>query len=155
MMHELRVYHCVPGRLPALLKRFETITLGIWARHGIKQAGFWTTLVGPNNQALYYLLAWDSLADREKKWNAFQADQERAPNSSSGPRSTSGWPVGNSWIRLPSTHSRAWLCGLSRRLAPPRWVAGGAGRNGFRRSSYGSPGGGKGRREGERAHPWH
>lgn len=76
MMYELRVYHCVSGRLPALLKRFETITLGIWERHGIKQAGFWTTLVGPNNQALYYLLAWDSLADREKKWNAFQADAE-------------------------------------------------------------------------------
>ena len=76
MIYELRVYHCISGRLPALLKRFDTITLGIWARHGIKQAGFWTTLVGPNNQALYYLLAWDSLADREAKWNAFQADQE-------------------------------------------------------------------------------
>lgn len=76
MIHELRIYHCVSGRLPALLKRFETITLGIWARHGIRQAGFWTTLVGPNNQALYYLLAWDSMAEREAKWNAFQADPE-------------------------------------------------------------------------------
>jgi hypothetical protein len=27
MIHELRVFHCVPGRLPALLKRFETDTL--------------------------------------------------------------------------------------------------------------------------------
>jgi hypothetical protein len=23
MIHELRIYHCVPGRLPALLKRFN------------------------------------------------------------------------------------------------------------------------------------
>jgi hypothetical protein len=76
MIYELRVYHCVPGRLPALLKRFETITLKIWERHGIKQAGFWTVLVGESNQVLYYLLAWDSLADREKKWNAFMADPE-------------------------------------------------------------------------------
>jgi NIPSNAP len=76
MIHELRIYHCVPGRLPALLKRFETITLGIWQRHGIQQAGFWTTLIGPNNQALYYLLQWESLAERERKWNAFQADPE-------------------------------------------------------------------------------
>ena len=27
MIHELRVYRCLPGRLPALLKRFETATL--------------------------------------------------------------------------------------------------------------------------------
>src|SRR3546814_6309594 len=76
MIYELRTYECVPGRLPALLKRFETITLGIWERHGIRQAGFWTVLVGESNQTLYYLLAWDSLADREKKWNAFAADPE-------------------------------------------------------------------------------
>jgi hypothetical protein len=76
MIYELRVYHCVPGRLPALLKRFETITLKIWEKHGIKQAGFWTTLIGGSNQDLHYLLAWESLADREKKWNAFFSDPE-------------------------------------------------------------------------------
>ena len=76
MVYELRVYRCLPGRLPALLKRFETITLGIWERHGIKQAGFWTTLIGPSNQELTYMLAWQSLAEREQKWNAFQADPE-------------------------------------------------------------------------------
>jgi len=76
MIYELRIYNCIPGRLPALLKRFETTTLEIWKRHGIRQVGFWTTLVGDSNQNLTYMLAWDSLADREKKWNAFQADQE-------------------------------------------------------------------------------
>ncbi|MFN4091033.1 MAG: NIPSNAP family protein [Alphaproteobacteria bacterium] len=76
MIYELRIYECVPGRLPALLKRFDTITLGLWERHGIRQAGFWTVLVGESNQALYYLLAWDSLAEREQKWNAFAADPE-------------------------------------------------------------------------------
>jgi hypothetical protein len=76
MIHELRVYHCIPGRLPALLKRFETVTLGIWERHGIRQAGFWTVGIGESNQVLYYLLAWESLAERERKWNAFQADPE-------------------------------------------------------------------------------
>jgi hypothetical protein len=76
MIIEMRVYRCLPGRLPALLKRFDTITLKIWAKHGIKQAGFFTTLIGESNQELTYFLAWDSLADREKKWTAFQADQE-------------------------------------------------------------------------------
>jgi hypothetical protein len=76
MLYELRVYHCVPGRLPALLNRFDKITLGIWERHGIKQAGFWTVAIGDSNQALYYLLQWESLADRDRKWTAFQADPE-------------------------------------------------------------------------------
>jgi NIPSNAP len=76
MIYELRIYNCIPGRLPALLKRFESTTLEIWKRHGIRQVGFWTTLIGESNQNLTYMLVWDSLADREKKWNAFQADQE-------------------------------------------------------------------------------
>ena len=89
MIYELRVYKCVPGRLPALINRFANITLKLWDNHGIKQAGFWTTLVGESNLELYYLLAWESLADRDKKWNAFQADPEwlakRAETEKDGP----------------------------------------------------------------------
>jgi hypothetical protein len=76
MIHELRIYRCLPGRLPALLKRFETITLPLWSKHGIRQAGFWTTLIGDSNQDLHYLLQWESLAEREAKWNAFQSDPD-------------------------------------------------------------------------------
>jgi hypothetical protein len=88
MIYETRVYRCLPGRLPALLNRFETITLKLWEKHGIKQAGFFTTLVGESNQDLTYLLAWESLADRDKKWAAFQSDPEwiaaRAKTEESG-----------------------------------------------------------------------
>src|SRR6185437_8224053 len=76
MIYETRVYRCLPGRLPALLNRFENVTLKLWEKHGIKQAGFFTTLVGESNQDLTYLLAWESLADRDKKWAAFQSDPE-------------------------------------------------------------------------------
>jgi len=76
MIHELRIYHCLPGRLPALLNRFTNTTLRIWERQGIRQAGFWTVAIGESNQDLYYLLAWESLAERESKWAAFQADAE-------------------------------------------------------------------------------
>lgn len=89
MIHELRIYHCVPGRLPALNKRFETITLKMWEKHGIRQAGFWTVLIGESNHDLYYLLEWEDLAERDKKWNAFQADPEwlaaRAETEKDGP----------------------------------------------------------------------
>ena len=70
MIYETRVYRCLPGRLPALLKRFETTTLKLWEKHGIRQVGFFTTLVGESNQELTYLLAWESLAERDKKWTA-------------------------------------------------------------------------------------
>ena len=76
MIYEMRIYRCIPGRLPALLKRFEEQTLKIWEKHGFKQAGFWTVLVGDGSQDLHYMLAWESLADREKKWTAFHSDPD-------------------------------------------------------------------------------
>ena len=89
MLYEMRVYDCVPGRLPALLKRFETVTLGLWQKHGIRQAGFFTTLIGEHNQQLTYFLAWESLAERETKWNTFMSDPEwlsaRAASEKDGP----------------------------------------------------------------------
>ena len=75
MIYELRVYRCLPNRMPALLKRFETATLRIWEKHGIRQAGFWTTVIGESNQELTYLLAWESLAEREKKSATSSATQ--------------------------------------------------------------------------------
>jgi hypothetical protein len=76
MIYELRVYRCLPGRMPALLNRFQSATLRIWEKHGIRQAGFWTTVIGESNNDLTYLLAWESLAEREQKWSAFLSDPE-------------------------------------------------------------------------------
>lgn len=78
MIYELRTYRCAPGRQLALLSRFESETLPLWKKHGIRQAGFWTTLIGKSNQEITYMLAWDSMAEREKRWGAFVADPEWA-----------------------------------------------------------------------------
>ena len=74
MIYELRIYECLPGRLPALLRRFSDHTLAIWERHGIRQAGFFTTVVGESSNRLTYMLAWESLAERETKWTSFITD---------------------------------------------------------------------------------
>jgi len=76
MIYELRVYDAVPGKLPALNKRFAEITLGYFEKHGLKVVGFWTDEVGTNNR-LTYMLAFDDMAQREKAWAAFRADSER------------------------------------------------------------------------------
>ena len=57
--------------MPRLLKRFQNHTLGLWKKHGVRQVGFWTVLIGDGNNDLHYLLAWESLAEREVKWSAF------------------------------------------------------------------------------------
>ena len=76
MIYELRIYKCLPGRLPALIKRFEADTLKLWDKHGIVQAGFWTTAIGESSNDLTYMIRWESMADRETRWNAFLADPE-------------------------------------------------------------------------------
>src|ERR1700678_605398 len=76
MIHELRVFHCVPGRLPALLKRFENDTLRLFEKHGIKQVGFWTVAIGESSNDLFLILQWESLAEREQKFGAFAKDPE-------------------------------------------------------------------------------
>jgi hypothetical protein len=93
MVHELRIYHAMPGRLPALLKRFETVTVRLFEKHGIKQIGYWTVAIGESNQDLIYILQWESLGEREQKFASFQADPEwieaRRKSEENGPLLTS------------------------------------------------------------------
>ena len=89
MIYEQRVYRAMPGRLPNFIARFQNHTLELWEKHGITQAGFWTTLIGQSNQELTYMLAWQSLEERERKWTAFLADPDwikaRADSEKDGP----------------------------------------------------------------------
>lgn len=77
MLYELRTYQAMPGRLPDLNRRFADITLDYFKKHGIGVVGFWTNELGGASDQLLYVLAWESLADREKKWGTFVADKER------------------------------------------------------------------------------
>jgi hypothetical protein len=99
------MYECVPGRLSDFHKLAGVVVPKFFEKHGIKQVGFWTTVIGESSQALYYMLQWDSLADREKRWSAFQADPEyasdRAPFMANGPMIAN---VKNS-ILTPTTYS--------------------------------------------------
>ncbi len=96
MIYELRIYTATPGRLPDILARFRDHTLKIWERYGIRQAGFWTTLVGPDSSTLTYFLAWESLAEREAKWNAFIVDPEWLAVRAASEKDSrlNGWPAG-------------------------------------------------------------
>ncbi len=88
MLYEYRHYQAVTGKLPALHRRFAEITTRIWEKHGIRPVGFWEAVVGSSNE-LHYLLQWEDMADRERKWDAFQRDPEwqkaRAETEVDGP----------------------------------------------------------------------
>ena len=88
MLYEMRIYKTVPGRLPALNNRFANHTMEFFNQHGIGMLGFWTDEIGASNQ-LTYILMFDSMADREAKWGAFQADsgwqQVRSQTEADGP----------------------------------------------------------------------
>ena len=88
MLYEWRVYEVVPGKMGALNNRFQNITLMFFEKYGIRVVGFWEAVVGTSN-ILYYMLSWQDMAERERVWNAFQADPDwikaRAETEKDGP----------------------------------------------------------------------
>jgi hypothetical protein len=74
VLYEWRTYHPAPGRMEALHRRFAEHTRRLFARHGIREIGYFTPAgaEGP----LHYLLAYPDRAAREASWEAFRADPE-------------------------------------------------------------------------------
>lgn len=72
---ELRIYYCLPGRLDALIERFQNHTTKIFEKHGMENIGYWVPTTNDKN-ALYYILAFPSKEAREKSWAAFVADPQ-------------------------------------------------------------------------------
>ena len=77
MIYELREYTTVPGRMPALINRFNDHTLRIFAKHGMEVVFMSLTEMGSNaNNELVYVMRFDSYEDMATKWAAFRADPE-------------------------------------------------------------------------------
>jgi hypothetical protein len=77
VIYELREYTTVPGRMPALIKRFNEHTLRIFAKHGMEVVFMSLTEIGSSvNNELVYVMRFDSLDDMATKWAAFRADPE-------------------------------------------------------------------------------
>ena len=75
MIYEYRAYYAAPGKMPDIQKRFNDVTMKLFAKHGIKVIGFWDTIIGESNE-LVYICAFNDLDHRTKAWAAFQADPE-------------------------------------------------------------------------------
>ena len=87
---ELRVYHTVEGRLPALLARFRDHTVGLFAKHGMTSVAYWTPIDEPlKDRTLFYILKFPSREAATRSWKAFQDDPDwmkvKTESEASGP----------------------------------------------------------------------
>lgn len=77
MIYELREYSAVPGRMPALIRRFNEHALKGLAKHGMEVVFISMTDFGPNTMnEIVYVLRFESYGELERKWKEFLADPE-------------------------------------------------------------------------------
>jgi hypothetical protein len=76
-VYELRTYTTLPGRLPALHKRFAEHTMKLFEKHGIKNERYWVpTDAEHKDNTLIYIVSHESEEAAKKNWAAFQADPD-------------------------------------------------------------------------------
>ena len=77
MIYELREYETVPGRMPALIKRFREHTLELFAKHGLDVVFITQTEFGENiNNQMVYVLRFPDYAELHSRWASFLVDPE-------------------------------------------------------------------------------
>jgi len=72
---EMRIYYAAEGKLDALHSRFRDHTTDLFEKHGITNIGYWTPVVNPDRELIYFL-AYPSREAREQSWKAFMADPQ-------------------------------------------------------------------------------
>jgi len=76
-VYELRTYTVLPGRLPALHKRFAEHTMKLFEKQGMRNEMYWVPTDDPRkDNTLIYVLSHESQEAADRSWKAFQADPE-------------------------------------------------------------------------------
>jgi len=76
-LYELRTYTTLPGRLPALNKRFSEHTMKLFEKHGMKNVAYWIpTDEALKDNTLIYVVSHASQEDADKNWKEFGEDPE-------------------------------------------------------------------------------
>jgi NIPSNAP len=74
---ELRVYHALPGKLPALESRFRDTTSKLLAKHDLNVVGYWASDgASASDNTFIFLLAHSSREEAKKNWAAMWADPQ-------------------------------------------------------------------------------
>ena len=74
---ELRIYHTVSGKLPALESRFQDIYSKLLAKHDLQVVGYWVPEGAADwDNTFVYVVAHSSREEAKKNWDAMLADRE-------------------------------------------------------------------------------
>ena len=74
---ELRVYHAVPGKVPALESRFRDTASKLLAKHDLQVLGYWIPEDAPAfANTFIYIVAHPGREEAKKNWDAMRADPE-------------------------------------------------------------------------------
>jgi hypothetical protein len=74
---ELRIYHAVPGKVPALEARFRDTASKLLAKHDLNVVGYWVPEGAPAfDNTFIYIVAHPSREEAKKNWEAMRADPE-------------------------------------------------------------------------------
>ncbi|MGB6687529.1 MAG: NIPSNAP family protein [Terracidiphilus sp.] len=72
---ELRVYHTVPGKVPALESRFRDQITPLFAKHNLTPVGFWVPEDPPaSGNTFIYIMVHPSREEAKKNWDALFAE---------------------------------------------------------------------------------
>ena len=76
-VYELRTYYPAPGKAAALNARFREHTLGLFAKHGMTNVGYWVPQDAPaHDNTLVYIISHASREQAKVNWAEFSADPE-------------------------------------------------------------------------------
>ena len=74
---EIRTYTTHEGKLADLNARFRNHTTKLFAKHGMKNVGYWTPIDAPRSEnTLIYVLAHESREAAKKSWDGFRNDPQ-------------------------------------------------------------------------------
>jgi len=74
---ELRVYHVVPGKLPALESRFRDTTSKLLAKHDLNVVGYWLSEdAAASDSTFIFIVSHSSSEEAKKNWDAMRADPQ-------------------------------------------------------------------------------
>ena len=87
-VYELRIYYTHEGKFDDIISRFENHTTKLFERHGFTNVGYWTSQIREkpsfadeilNNKdqgALYYIVSFPNMEERDKSWDLFINDPD-------------------------------------------------------------------------------
>ena len=76
MIYEMRRYESVPGKMKALQRLMAEAAMPVFEKLDMKVIGAWVPVIGDDELTVIYMLAYESMDDRNAKWDAFFQDPD-------------------------------------------------------------------------------